>query len=80
VIGEDGRRLAKRHGDTRIATYREAGVPAERVIALLARWLGMEQLSNPVSAASLLDSFDLDRIPKQPVVFAERDDHFLRRG
>ena len=80
VIGEDGRRLAKRHGDTRIATYRDAGVPAGRVFALMARWLGMERVSNPASAASLLDSFQLDRIPKQPIVFAGRDDHFLRRG
>ena len=80
VIGEDGRRLAKRHGDTRIATYREAGVPTERVLALMARWLGMEQISNPESAASLLDSFELDRIPKQPIVFTGTDDHFLRQG
>lgn len=80
VIGEDGRRLAKRHGDTRIATYREAGVPTGRVLALMARWLGMEQISNPESAASLLDSFELDRIPKQPIVFTGTDDHFLRQG
>jgi len=80
VIGEDGRRLAKRHGDTRIATYREAGVPAERVLALMARWLGMEHISNSVSAASLLGSFELDRISKLPIVFTGRYDHFLRRG
>ena len=27
VVGPDGRRLAKRHGDTRLAIYRERGVP-----------------------------------------------------
>ena len=26
VVGEDGRRLAKRHGDTRIGFYRDIGV------------------------------------------------------
>ena len=34
VIGPDGRRLAKRHGDTRISMYRDLGVPATRIIAL----------------------------------------------
>src|SRR5438093_46161 len=30
VVGPDGRRLAKRHGDTRLQTLRDAGVTAER--------------------------------------------------
>src|SRR5205823_2514620 len=30
VAGTDGRRLAKRHGDTRLAHYRDQGVPAGR--------------------------------------------------
>lgn len=37
VVGEDGRRLAKRHGDTRLSAYREAGVPADRI----RRWIGL---------------------------------------
>ena len=36
VVGADGRRLAKRHGDTRVSTYRQAGVPAGKFLALLA--------------------------------------------
>src|SRR3954451_17510777 len=32
VIGEDGRRLAKRHGDTRLSTYRQRGVTRERLL------------------------------------------------
>lgn len=78
VIGEDGRRLAKRHGDTRIATYRNAGVPAQRVLAVLARWLGIEELPTPISAQSLLDSFRLDRVPRQPIIFTAKEDHRLR--
>ncbi len=42
VVGSDGRRLAKRHGDTRLAYYREQGVPSDRLLALLARWCGIE--------------------------------------
>lgn len=78
VIGEDGRRLAKRHGDTRIATYRKAGVPVERVLALMSRWLGIEEVANLVSVRSLLDKFHLDRIPKQLIVFTAEDDSLLR--
>src|SRR4051812_4936119 len=40
VVGPDGRRLAKRHGDTRLSHYRAAGVNAGRVLSLLARWCG----------------------------------------
>lgn len=33
VVGADGRRLAKRHGDTRLSWYREQGVRAETIVA-----------------------------------------------
>ncbi len=36
VVGPDGRRLAKRHGDTRLTSLREAGVTADALIGLLA--------------------------------------------
>src|SRR5439155_6620624 len=36
VVGEDGRRLAKRHGDTRLSALRDAGVTAESLVGLLA--------------------------------------------
>ncbi len=42
VVGPDDRRLAKRHGDTRISHYRERGVPASRVLELLNRWLRID--------------------------------------
>lgn len=80
VIGQDGRRLAKRHGDTRIATYREAGVPAERVLGLLARWLGVEGVPDSISARSLLNSFRSDHVPRQPIVFTADDDRQLRES
>lgn len=37
VVGEDGRRLAKRHGDTRLSLYREQGVAPETIVAWAAR-------------------------------------------
>lgn len=37
VVGEDGRRLAKRHGDTRLSLYREQGIAPESIVAWAAR-------------------------------------------
>ena len=79
VIGPDGRRLAKRHGDTRVETYRGAGVPAGRVLALLASWCGIEGVGEDVrGAAGLLERFDLARLPRTPIVFDPSGDAALR--
>ncbi|MEO6436599.1 MAG: tRNA glutamyl-Q(34) synthetase GluQRS [Tepidisphaeraceae bacterium] len=69
VVAPDGRRLAKRHGDTRLATYRTAGVPASRVLSLLASWCGIDNLPEEPNIAALLDRFDLSRLPRTPIVF-----------
>jgi glutamyl-tRNA synthetase len=79
VVGSDGRRLAKRHGDTRIATYRDLGVGRARILGLLARWCGMagekEGIDDP---HQLIDRIDLRTISASPVVFTRRDDVWLR--
>lgn len=77
VVGTDGRRLAKRHGDTRLSYYRRLGVSPERVLALLARWCGVEA-GREVSVKDLLKRFDLARLSREPIVFTEADDQFLR--
>lgn len=79
VIGADGRRLAKRHGDTRLTTYRDAGVAAECVIGLLAYWSGVTDQRERMSAADFAAAFDLDRLPRGSVTFTEDDDQWLRR-
>jgi glutamyl-tRNA synthetase len=61
VLGEDGRRLAKRHGDV---TLRE--VAAADAVAWMAGSLGLRAAS---SAADLLDGFDPDAIPREPTVY-----------
>ena len=78
VTGTDGRRLAKRHGDTRLSFYRERGVPAGRVLALLARWSGMTITEQPATAADLVDRFDVSAVPREPIVFTPEDDAWLR--
>lgn len=68
VIGPDGRRLAKRHGDTRIASLRELGVAPERIIGLLAWGCGWASRGERLRPADLVDRFDLNLLPKEPVV------------
>ena len=69
VVGPDGRRLAKRHGDTRLATLSEQGLQAERLVGLLAWSCGLLARPQPCRPADLLADFSLDRLPRQPWVF-----------
>lgn len=66
VVGEDGRRLAKRHGDTRLVTLREAGVQAEALIGLLAWSCGWIEKPTPILAREMVPLYRLDAIPRDP--------------
>jgi len=77
VVGPDGRRLAKRHGDTRLAHYRQRGTPADRILGLIAYWSGLCDRRRETSFAELLALFDPSLLPKTPVVFDPADDDFL---
>lgn len=77
VRGEDGRRLAKRHGDTRLSHYRALGVPPERVVGLLASWSGLRSRPDVVAVADLLPGFTLARVPQGDVTFTAADDRWL---
>jgi len=71
VVGEDGRRLAKRHGDTRISTLREQGVSPEKILGLLAWSCGWLTTMEPITASELLSFFDLKTVPRQPFVLGK---------
>lgn len=77
VRGSDGRRLAKRHGDTRIGHYRELGVPAERVIALVARWCGASAPGGTLSARDFASRLDLGTMSRKDLIFTPEDDRWL---
>lgn len=79
VVGRDGRRLAKRHGDTRLSSYRETDIPHERIVGLLASWSGIVNKPEPMSAHQFAQRFDLSRLSHQPVVFTEQDEQWLLR-
>lgn len=77
VIGEDGHRLAKRHGDTRLDYYRQAGVKPERVVGLLGHWCALGE-RREMSVREFAEVFQLDRLPAEPAVFSREEDEWLR--
>src|SRR5262249_36493391 len=72
VVGEDGRRLAKRHGDTRLSALRSAGVKPEALLGLLAWSCGWVERVEPITARELLPLFRLASIPPHPFVLEPR--------
>jgi glutamyl-tRNA synthetase len=69
VVGPDGRKLAKRHGDTRLCQLREEGVSAGQVRHMLAVWSGWTPRSEDTPIAEWIDRFDLARLPPSPMVY-----------
>lgn len=63
VLGRDGRRLAKRHGDTRLSHYREQGVSPETIVGWAAHSLGLIESAEPCKASELIDRFDWSKLP-----------------
>lgn len=78
VVGPDGRRLAKRHGDTRLAYYHRVGATPQRILGLLAAWNGTIDRPREISLEEMLEHFDLAGMPAAPTVFTDADDRFLR--
>jgi glutamyl-tRNA synthetase len=72
VIGPDGRRLAKRHGDTRLASLRDAGINPQALLGLLAWSCGWITEIAPVTVRELLPLFKLQTIPPCPFVLAPK--------
>lgn len=71
VVGSDGKRLAKRHGDSRISLYRERGVSPEKIIGALAESLGFAARNELLTLKDILPRFDLKKIPLRPVRLEE---------
>ena len=77
VVSEDGRRLAKRHGDTRIAALRAAGAPPEKIVGLLAWWCGWAAYGEHIALRDLLPRFDLALLPPAPAVLTPQVKAYL---
>ena len=68
VVGGDGRRLAKRHGDTRVTTLQEAGVSKERLLGWAGNCSGLKN-SGQLTLQNWLEDFDIQQVPREPVVW-----------
>ena len=67
VLGPDGRRLAKRHGDVTLGGLRRRGVPATALLGAIAVSLRLARPGSPVaSVTQLLPAFDPDGLPTEP--------------
>jgi glutamyl-tRNA synthetase len=66
VVGSDGRRLAKRHGDTRVSAFRAEGVSPGRIIGRLAASCGWAAENEDVRLERLIGRFDLGTVPGKP--------------
>lgn len=74
VVGGDGLRLAKRHGDTSLRWFRERGVPPARLVGYLAFLCGLRPERRDVTPRELLRDFGFAKLPRGPV---RGDDHAL---
>jgi len=69
VVGPDGLRLAKRHGDTTLRRFRAMGAAPEELVGWLAASAGLAPPGRRLRPADLMEGFSLERVPKEPVVF-----------
>ncbi len=68
VVGEDGARLAKRHGAVSLGELRARGADPLRVVGVLAALSGLAPPGARVEPRRLVDAFALRRIPREPAV------------
>ncbi len=73
VVGPDGRRLAKRHGDTRLSSLRALGMSPGRVVGWLAWTGGWNPGREPRTARELVATFRLNTLDRRPVVYRQAD-------
>ena len=68
VIGEDGLRLAKRHGDNKVASFRKQKVPSDVLCGYLAWSLGWNEAKVPMTPKDLLQNWSWPSMTKTPWV------------
>jgi glutamyl-tRNA synthetase len=70
VIGPDGRKLGKRHGDTRLSSLRDAGATPQAVLRWLAAAIGFEA----ATLSEWTEHFDPERLTGDPILWDETRD------
>jgi glutamyl-tRNA synthetase len=69
VAGEDGKRLAKRHGDTSLNYFRQHNVSPQKIIGWLAYASGLTSDLHECMPQQLLGDFDLRNLDGRPLVW-----------
>jgi glutamyl-tRNA synthetase len=77
IVGIDGKRLAKRHGDSRISTFRTLGVSPERIIGLLAMWTATQQEREPMTLETFTNTFTTQTLQESNIVLTQEDEAWL---
>jgi glutamyl-tRNA synthetase len=70
VVGEDGERLAKRHGALSLGELRERGAEPRAVVGLLAALSGLAEPGARCWPRDLVVGFSLERLPRAPARLA----------
>ncbi|CUH96727.1 Glutamyl-Q tRNA(Asp) synthetase [Propionispora sp. 2/2-37] len=68
LLGQDGSRLSKRHGDLSLTILRRRGIRPEQIVGYLACQAGLIPEYSAVEAKELIACFDISRLAKKPVV------------
>lgn len=73
VLGPDHSRLSKRHGSVGLIEQIAAGATPGSVRAWMARTLGIATTAVTIEMEDLTGSFDIDRLPRAPVILDPGD-------
>jgi glutamyl-tRNA synthetase len=68
VVGEDGERLAKRHGALSLGELRTRGADPHAVVGLLAELTALAPAGARCAPRELVDGFRLGTLPRSPAV------------
>lgn len=72
VTGKDGRRLAKRHGDTRLSHFRDSGMRPETIVGWAANSAGFAASAEEVSANEITNDFEWRKLNRDPTTVPGR--------
>src|SRR5262249_22952971 len=73
VIRPHGKPLAKRHGESRIAQFRAAGITPERIVGWVAWRSGQLAQPREITARELIARFNLSALPRERVILNQDD-------
>ncbi|WP_067618678.1 tRNA glutamyl-Q(34) synthetase GluQRS [Alicyclobacillus acidiphilus] len=77
VVDRDGQKLSKRDRSITLAYLRSSGVPASRVVGVLAFLAGLCDKPVELSPGELISRFDVKRLPNQPIRLTEECESML---